>query len=175
TSGIGLALANGLAQAGANVVPTGRRGDLARSAAEQIKTLGRKSLAIAADVTDRASLEALLAATCAELGGVDILVNSAGITRRTPTLEVSESEWNGILETNLTGTLRSCQIFGRKMIEQKHGRIINIASLAAERALFEVAAYCASKAAVASLTKTLAVEWARYGVCVNAIWPCVFR
>ena len=106
---------------------------------------------------------------------MDILVNSAGITRRTPTLEVSESEWNGILETNLTGTLRSCQIFGRKMIEQKHGRIINIASLAAERALFEVAAYCASKAAVASLTKTLAVEWARYGVCVNAIAPGVFR
>jgi NAD(P)-dependent dehydrogenase (short-subunit alcohol dehydrogenase family) len=175
TSGIGLALAKGLAQAGANVVPTGRRGDLARSAAEQIKALGRKSLAMEADVTDRASLEALLAATCAEFGGVDILVNSAGITRRTPTLEVSESEWNGILETNLTGTLRACQIFGRKMIEQGHGRIINIASLAAERALFEVAAYCASKAAVASLTKTLAVEWARYGVCVNAIAPGVFR
>jgi len=137
--------------------------------------LGRKSLDIATDVTDRASLEKLLASAEAEFGRVDILVNSAGITRRTPTLKVSDHEWNSILETNLTGTLRACQIFGRPMVERKQGRIINIASVASGRGFFEVAAYAASKAGVASLTKTLAVEWAKHGVCVNAIAPGVFR
>jgi NAD(P)-dependent dehydrogenase (short-subunit alcohol dehydrogenase family) len=175
TSGIGLTLAKGLAQAGADVVATGRRTDLVRSAADEIRALGRKSLVIPSDVTNRVSIEALLSAVDVEFGKVDILLNSAGITRRTPTLEVGEDEWNGILETNLTGTLRTCQIFGRKMIERKYGRIINIASVASGRGFFEVAAYAASKAAVASLTKTLAVEWAQHGVCVNAIAPGVFR
>ena len=175
TSGIGLTLAKGLAQAGANVIPSGRRPELVRSAAAEIQGLGRKSLVVASDVTERASLEALLAATCAEFGKVDILINCAGITRRTPTLDVSESEWNEILETNLTGTLRACQVFGRKMIERKYGRIINIASLSSLLGIFEVAAYGASKSGVASLTKTLAVEWAASGVCVNAIVPGVFR
>ncbi len=175
TSGIGLTLAKGLAEAGADVVATGRRADLVRSAADEIRALGRKSLALPSDVTDRGSVEALFSAVNAEFGKVDILLNSAGITRRTPTLEVSEAEWNGILETNLTGTLRTCQIFGRKMIERKYGRIINIASVASGRGFFEVAAYAASKAGVESLTKTLAVEWAQHGVCVNAIAPGVFR
>ena len=174
TSGIGLTLAKGLAQAGANVVATGRRADLVKTAADEIRALGRKSLAITSNVTDRSSIESLLSSVEAELGNVDILVNSAGITRRTPTLEVSEAEWNGILETNLTGTLRACQIFGRKMIERNQGRIINIASVSSGRGFFEVAAYAASKAAVVSLTKTLAVEWAPYNVCVNAIAPGVF-
>jgi NAD(P)-dependent dehydrogenase (short-subunit alcohol dehydrogenase family) len=175
TSGIGLTIAKGLAQAGANVVPTGRRTELVRAAAADIKKSGGKSLAMASDVTDKASLEALLAATIAEFGAVDILVNSAGTTKRTPTLDVPDAEWNHILETNLTGTLRACQVFGRHMIERKGGRIINIASLASFVALYEVAAYSASKAAVASLTKSLAIEWARHGVCVNAIAPGVFR
>jgi len=175
TSGIGLTLALGLAEAGANVAATGRRADLVKAAEEKIRALGRKSLDIATDVTDRASLEKLLAAAEAEFGRVDILVNSAGITRRTPTLKVSDREWDSILETNLTGTLRACQIFGRPMVERKQGRIINIASVASGRGFFEVAAYAASKAGVASLTKTLAVEWAKHGVCVNAIAPGVFR
>lgn len=174
TSGIGLTLARGLAQAGANVVPTGRRQDLVRSAADEVRALGRKSLAIASNVTERVSLQSLLSTVESEFGRVDILVNSAGITKRTPTIEVSEDEWNGILETNLTGTLRACQIFGQKMIQRKYGRIINIASVSSERGFFEVAAYAASKAGVVSLTKTLAVEWAKYGVCVNAIAPGVF-
>ena len=174
TSGIGLTLAKGLAEAGANVVPTGRRQDLVRSAADEIRALGRKSLAIASNVTERASLQTLLSTVESEFGRVDILVNSAGITKRTPTLQVSEDEWNDILETNLTGTLRTCQIFGQKMIDRKYGRIINIASVSSGRGFFEVAAYAASKAAVVSLTKTLAVEWAERGVCVNAIAPGVF-
>jgi NAD(P)-dependent dehydrogenase (short-subunit alcohol dehydrogenase family) len=175
TSGIGLTIAKGLALAGANVLPTGRRTELVESAVADIKQAGGKALAMRSDVTDRDSLEALLNGANAEFGAVDILVNSAGTTKRTPTLDVPESEWNNILETNLSGTLRACQVFGRHMIERKRGRIINIASLSSFVALYEVAAYSASKAAVASLTKSLAIEWARHGVCVNAIAPGVFR
>lgn len=175
TSGIGLALARGLAQAGANVVPTGRRPELVNRISEEIRSLGTRSAAITSDVTNRESLENLLTASLKEFGAVDILVNCAGKTKRTPTLQLEESEWNDILETNLTGTLRACQVFGRHMIEHKYGRIINIGSLSSFVALYEVAAYCTSKAAVAMLTKSLAVEWARHGVCVNAIAPGVFR
>ena len=175
TSGIGLALALGLAEAGANVISTGRRAELVQAVAAKIQALGRKSLAVSCDITQRSSITALLDAVCAEFGAVDILVNCAGTTRRTPTVDVSEEEWNSIMETNLNGTLRACQIFGRKMIERKYGRIINIASLSSFVGLYEVAAYGASKSAVASLTKSLAVEWARHGVCINAIAPGVFR
>lgn len=175
TSGIGRALAHGLAQAGADVVPTSRRADQVESAAREIEGLGKRSLRITSDVSDRSSLQELLHQTVKALGKVDILINSAGRTRRTPSLDVTEAEWNEIMETNLTGVLRACQIFGRHMIERRFGRIINIASLSSFVALYEVAAYSASKAAVASLTKSLAVEWAPHGVCVNAIAPGVFR
>jgi NAD(P)-dependent dehydrogenase (short-subunit alcohol dehydrogenase family) len=175
TSGIGLTIAKGLAMAGADVVATGRRAELVRSVTHEIQTLGRRSIEITCDVTDESSLKELLEATCSALGGVQILVNCAGKTKRTPTLEVSDAEWNGILETNLNGTLRACRFIGRQMIEQGYGRIINIASLASFVSLYEVAAYSASKAAVASLTKSLAIEWAKYGICVNAIAPGVFR
>ncbi len=175
TSGIGLTLAKGLATAGADVVATGRRQKLVEEIACDIMKLGRRSLAIACDVSDRSSLESLCQKVCQEFGKVDILVNSAGITQRTAVLDVAEEEWNGIMETNLSGTLRSCQVFGRKMIERQYGRIINIASLASLVAFSEVAAYAASKAAVAALTKTMAVEWAKHGVCVNALLPGVFK
>ena len=175
TSGIGLALARGLARSGANVVATGRRAKLVESVASEIRALGRRTVAQPCDVTDRASLEALLGEVEREIGGVDILVNCAGIAVRSPTLEVSETEWNRIMDTNLTGTLRACQLFGRGMIERKYGRIINIASLSSFLGLFEVAAYGASKSGVAALTRSLAVEWAPHGVCVNAIVPGVFR
>jgi NAD(P)-dependent dehydrogenase (short-subunit alcohol dehydrogenase family) len=174
TSGIGRAISLGLAQAGANVVPTGRREELTKSVADEVRKLGRRSLAVATDATERASIEALLAAARAEFGSVEILVNSAGRIKRTPTLDVAEQEWNEIFETNVNGTLLACQVFGRHMIERKYGRIVNIASLSSFVALFEVAAYAASKAAVVSLTKSLAIEWARHGVCVNAIAPGVF-
>lgn len=175
TSGIGLTLAKGLAVAGADVVATGRRDDLVQKATQEIEKLGRRSLAVASDVTNRGSVEGLRSSVVERLGPVDILLNCAGITKRTPSLNVSEAEWNNILDTNLTGTLRACQVFGRDMIERKQGRIINIASVSHGRGFFEVAAYAASKAAVVSLTKTLAVEWAPHGVCVNAIAPGVFR
>ena len=130
---------------------------------------------VAFPMSIRESIEALLAACGNEFGKVDILVNSAGRTKREPTVDQSEEDWNTILETNLTGTLRTCQIFGRHMISNGYGRIINIASLSTFVSLFEVAAYSASKAAVASLTKSLASEWAKSGVNVNAIAPGVFR
>jgi NAD(P)-dependent dehydrogenase (short-subunit alcohol dehydrogenase family) len=175
TSGIGLALNKGLALAGANVVPTGRRTELVRKAAEEVKTLGRRSLAQSCDVTNEASIEGLLKAVLAEFGSVEILVNCAGRTKRMATLEFPEAEWNSIIDTNLNGTLRACRVFGRHMIARGYGRIINIASIATFVALQEVAAYSASKAGVASLTKSLAIEWATKGVCVNGIAPGVFR
>lgn len=175
TSGIGLALAQGLAQAGANVIPTGRRQDLVQTAARRVEALGRRSLAVACDVAEGASLEGLAEAVCGTFGSVQILINCAGTTERMPTLDFPEAEWNRIFDTNLTGTLRACRIFGRHMIERHYGRIINIASIASFVALYEVTAYTASKAAVASLTKSLAIEWAQHGVCVNAIAPGVFR
>jgi NAD(P)-dependent dehydrogenase (short-subunit alcohol dehydrogenase family) len=175
TSGIGRAIAHGLAEAGADVLASSRRLEQVEATAREIEQRGRKTLRIASDVSDRASLQRLLNATVEEFGKVDVVVNSAGRTKRAPTVDFSEEDWNDIIETNLTGTLRACQVFGRHMIERQYGRIINIASLSTFVALLEVAAYSASKAAVASLTKSLAIEWAPFGVNVNAIAPGVFR
>lgn len=175
TSGIGRALALGLAEAGADVVPTSRRAQEVEDTAARVEEFGRRSLAVRCDVADRESLEHVLRETVSRLGTVDILVNCAGKTKRAPTLDFDEAVWQDILDTNLTGTLRCCQVFGRHMIARGRGKIINIASLSSFVALYEVAAYAASKAAVASLTKSLAIEWAKHGVCVNAIAPGVFR
>jgi len=175
SSGIGRVIALGLAEGGADVVSSARRTDLVNSLANEIEALGRKTLRVTCDVADRASLERLLDACLATFGRVDILVNAAGITKRAPTLDYPEEDWNRILDTNLTGTLRTCQVFGRHMIERKYGRIISIASMGSFLALFEVAAYSASKSALASLTQSLAIEWAKHGICVNAIAPGYFR
>ena len=176
TSGLGHTIALGLAEAGANVVVSARRGLLVEKTASEIEGKGRKSLRVVADVRDRKSLVGARASILKQFGRVDILVNAAGVTQKLPTLEMKEEDWNEILETNLTGTLRGCQIFGEVMLKQGEGRIINIASLGSLLGLFEVAAYSASKSGVASLTRrSLAVEWSRYGVLVNAIVPGVFR
>lgn len=175
TSGIGRAIAHGLAQAGADVIPTSRRADRVEASAGEIEALGRRTLRVTSDVSDRSSLQHVLEETVKAFEKVDILVNSAGRTKRAATIDFSDDDWNDVMDTNLTGTLRACQIFGRHMLERQYGRIINVASLSSFVALYEVAAYSASKAAVASLTKSLAVEWATHGVCVNAIAPGVFR
>jgi NAD(P)-dependent dehydrogenase (short-subunit alcohol dehydrogenase family) len=156
-------------------VPTSRRPEVVDEAAALVEAAGRRTLRVVTDVGDEASIASTLAAAITEFGKVDILVNCAGRTKRTPTLDLTDQEWHDILETNLTGTLRACRLFGRHMIERRYGRIINIASLTSFVSMMEVAAYSASKSAVASLTKSLAVEWSRHGVMVNAIAPGVFR
>ena len=175
TSGIGRAIAHGLAEAGADVVCSSRRDEQVDAAACEIESIGRKTIRCVSDVGDLASLEKLLDETVNSLGRADILVNSAGITKRAPSLELDEEDWGAIIETNLNGTFRACKVFGKHMLENGYGRIINIASLSTFVGLYEVAAYSASKAAVASLTKSLAIEWAKGGVNVNAIAPGVFR
>jgi len=175
TSGIGRALSLGLADAGADVIATARRQQQVDETALAIEARGRKTLRMASDVCDRSSLESVLTAALNHLGKVDILINCAGKIKRTPTLNVPEEEWADILNTNLTGTLRACQVFGKHMLERGYGRIVNITSLNSFVALSEVAAYAASKAGVASLTRSLAVEWSKKGVTVNSIAPGVFR
>jgi NAD(P)-dependent dehydrogenase (short-subunit alcohol dehydrogenase family) len=175
TSGIGLAMALGLADAGADVAASSRRQEQVDAAAEEIESRGVRPLRVASDVGDRGSLEALLAGAVKAFGKVDILINCAGRIKRAPTLDFPEEMWDEIMDTNVTGTLRACQIFGRHMLERGYGRIINIASLNTFVSLKEVAAYAASKAAVGALTKSLAVEWSAQGVTVNAIAPGVFR
>ena len=174
TSGIGKALALGLARAGADVAASSRSSDMVNSTADEIESLGVASLRVCSDVCDRRSLESLRDSVVTSFGTIDILVNSAGVTRRVPTLEMDEPTWNEIFNVNLTGTLRACQIFGGNMLKQHFGRIINIASLSSFVAFQEVAAYGASKTAVASLTRSLAVEWSNLGVTVNAIAPGIF-
>ena len=175
TTGIGRALVDGLCESGADVVASSRREAEVDATAKAIEAHGKRTLRVTCDVSSKASLQKLHDEVLKGFGKVDILVNCAGRTKRTPSLDVTEDEFAGIIDTNLLGTLRACQVFARSMIDRRYGRIINIASLSSFVALYEVAAYSASKAAVASLTKSLAIEWARFGVNVNAIAPGVFR
>ncbi|HWY47427.1 MAG TPA: SDR family oxidoreductase [Bryobacteraceae bacterium] len=175
TSGLGRTLALGLAEAGANVVASGRRQELVEEVSAQIRALGRETLSQSVNVSDRKSIDALRDAVVGRFGRVDVLVNAAGRIKRTPTKELSEQEWQDILDTNLTGMLRCCQSFYEPLLASKRGRIINIASLNSFVALNEVAAYAASKSGVLSLTRSLAVEWSKLGINVNAIAPGVFR
>ena len=175
TSGLGRTIAIGLAEAGAAVVSTGRRQELVDEVTAAIRALGRDSLGCSVNVADRKSVDALRDAVMQHFGRVDVLVNAAGRIKRTPAQSVSEQEWSDILDTNLTGMLRCCQAFFEPLLKSKRGRIVNIASLNSFVALNEVAAYAASKSGVLSLTRSLAVEWSKLGINVNAIAPGVFR
>jgi len=175
TSGIGRALACGLAEAGADVVATGRRQQLVEDIAAHLEARGRRTLRQPCDVSDPASLTRLRDACLDAFGRIDIVVAAAGITKRVPTLEMADEDWSAIVETNLTGTMRTFRAFAAPMLAQKAGRLIAIASLGSFLGLHEVAAYTASKAGVAGLTRALAVEWARHNITVNAIVPGVLE
>lgn len=174
TTGLGYAIALGLAEAGADVVPTSRRMEQVCAVAGEIEAFGRRSMRVTSDVLDRSAVQALHDAVLSKFGKIDILVNAAGVTHKAPTLDESEEEWSRVIETNLTGTMRACQIFGKTMVNAGYGRIVNIASLTTFVGFSQVAAYAASKGAVGSLTKVLAIELGPRGVNVNAIAPGVF-
>jgi NAD(P)-dependent dehydrogenase (short-subunit alcohol dehydrogenase family) len=175
TSGIGRALALGLAEAGADVVSTGRRTTLVNQIGDEIEKLGRKTLRVPVDASSRKSIDALRDAVLQKFGRVDILLNSAGQNFRKPSHAVAEDEWNGIMDVNVTGTFRACQSFYEPLMQSKQGRIINIASLTSYVGFFEITPYAASKSAVLGLTRNLAIEWAQKRINVNAIAPGVFR
>ena len=175
TSGLGKAISIGFAEAGADVVAVGRRAEQVQQAAEEIRTVGSRTLEITADVTDRGQIQAAIDRMLDQMGRIDILVNSAGITKRVPSLEVEDSLWTQIMEINLKGVWNTCQMVGRVMKDQQYGRIINIASIASFVSAHEVAPYAASKGGVLQITRCLAAEWAKYDITVNAIAPGVFE
>ena len=175
TSGLGKSIAMGFAQAGADVVPVSRRAEEVRRTAEGIRKLGKNALELTADITQRADIHGVIEHIIKEWGRIDILVNSAGIAKRVPSLELEDQDWDRIMDINLRGTWYACQMVGGVMKDQRYGRIINIASIAGFLSAYEATAYAASKGAVAQITRCLAAEWAKYHITVNAIAPGVFE
>jgi 2-dehydro-3-deoxy-D-gluconate 5-dehydrogenase len=176
-SGIGRAIALALAEAGAHVAVTELPVHMARAdeVGAQISSLGRRSLALALDVTDVPSIGPVVAAVRRELGGLDILVNNAGVQVARPALEVSEDDWDRVVDVDLRGVFFCAQAAGRVMVAQNSGRIINVASQNGVIGYYHRAAYCAAKAGVVNLTRVLAIEWAPHNVLVNAVAPTFVR
>jgi NAD(P)-dependent dehydrogenase (short-subunit alcohol dehydrogenase family) len=174
TGVLGGALAEGIAQAGSMTVVAGRGEDRGRQRVESIDKLGGKSSFLPVDITRRASIEELLAATLKQHGRVDILVNCAGVNAATNYLDANDDDWQRVLQTNLTSTHWACQIFGKHMAQAGGGAILNIGSVSAHLPLSRVFAYSASKAAVVNLTKNVAREFAPHKVRVNALCPGFF-
>ena len=170
-AGLGAGMAIGLAQAGANVVVNGSTGDGIEEVCDAVASYGVKAVRAVADLASARACEELVERTVSELGSIDILINNAGIIRRSPAAEYSAEDWSQVLEINLNAVFRLSQLAGRRMLAQGRGKIVNIASLLSFQGGVFVPAYAASKGAVAQLTKALANEWAAKGVNVNAIAP----
>ncbi len=173
TRGLGRAFARALAEAGADIVIVGRDAIAAAEVAAELSAIGAQTLTVLADLTHRSEVEGVLTAAVERFGRVDILINNAGACIHRPALEVSDDEWRQVMAVNLDALWISCQVFGRHMVEQGGGNIVNIGSMSAQivnRPQWQPA-YNASKAAVHHLTRSLAAEWAPLGVRVNALAP----
>lgn len=169
--GIGLSIARGLAGNGAAVVIVNRRDAEGQKAAESLKKEGLKATAVPADVASTASLNQMVTKVIHDFGHIDILVNSAGVIRRKPAEDISEEDWDFMMDINLKGAFFCCQAVGREMIRSKKGKIINISSIVSNRMNPLRSAYAISKAGINHLTRALAFEWGRYNISVNAIAP----
>jgi NAD(P)-dependent dehydrogenase (short-subunit alcohol dehydrogenase family) len=174
-SGLGRAIGLGLARFGADVALVDR--DLARAeqVADEVRRVGRRAEALAADVTDWAQVQATVRAATERFARLDICVNSAGGNIRKATLEMSPAEWRAVLDLNLTGTWHVAKAVGALMVAQRHGKLINLASIYAHVANDNNAAYAPSKGGVVQLTRSLAVEWAPYNVQVNCLAPTYIK
>jgi NAD(P)-dependent dehydrogenase (short-subunit alcohol dehydrogenase family) len=173
--GLGRGIVLALAAAGAHVAPVSRTAADLEAVADEIRALGRRALPAAADVTDEASVQAMLSRVVDEFGRIDILVNSAGIVSLKPTIEFPIDEWQRIMDVNLRGTFLCCKEAAKAMLAQKRGKIINMSSVRGHQGRAKDPAYPASKGAVNLLTKSLAIEWAQQGIQVNAIAPTFIR
>ncbi|MFQ5997365.1 MAG: SDR family NAD(P)-dependent oxidoreductase [Dehalococcoidales bacterium] len=171
--GIGLSIAKGLASAGATIIIVNRRAAEGQSAAESLKKEGLNAVSIPTDVTSTSSIAKMVSKVISDFGKIDILVNNAGIVIRKPAEEFSEEDWDRIMDTNLKGVFFCCQTVGREMIKNKKGKIINVSSNISARVQPIRAAYATSKAGLNHLTRSLAYEWAKYNVNVNALAPTV--
>lgn len=173
--GLGKEMAVGLAEMGANVVICARNLEQCVRAAEEINKIGVETLAVRCDVSDEGEVKELVDAALKKFKRIDILVNNAGISKPGPLHKISLKSWNEALSVNVTGTFLCCKAIGRVMIEQRHGKIINIASIGGVRGfppkLLESISYCTSKGAIVNLTRDLAGQWAQFGINVNAINP----
>ena len=173
--GLGAAMARGLARAGAAVAVADANAAQAKVVADGIAAAGGRALAVTVDVADASSVERMAAEVEASLGPIDVLVNSAGVTHRSPAADFPEAAWHRVIAVNLTGVFHGCQVVGRRMLARRRGRIVNIASIAGQIGLTGTVAYAASKGGVVMLTRALAVEWAPHNVRVNAIAPSWFE
>lgn len=175
TSGLGAAIARGLAQSGAQVVIVGRNAERAERVTKEIEAVGGRAVARLADVTKAAQVKAAVESTLAQFGKIDILINSAGVFRTCAALDLSQEEFDDVMNVNLKGTFLFSQAVGRHMVARGYGKIVNFASTDSFVAVEGELAYCVSKAGVVQLTRVLAVEWIKHGVYVNAIAPCDFE